>query len=326
MNSIFHSVLILTYNHSKYIRSSLDSVLNQSQLPDEIIVLDDHSTDDNWQIISEYSKNHPGFIKCYRNEKNIGLLEGLKKIRQLHQGNVVSFVAGDDMLGKDAIKGVNNGIIINKLDPVNDKFIIVTNSLHLYPNGSTTLWNNYKERNIPAFKTRLRYGLSYRGVGFSIQLLKAVTVEADIHKKHPEVSYSADFIKGFEEILNAEKLVYVDVIGGIYRLNVGVTANQVEKIKWSSHLAVYNLVYKKYHHMFDSSDIKFVKFIKSADTLKINPSFRNWIRTLYYWILNIGNFSYNNPAIRNIHYLFPSVISQRLKNSLYPLFLKSRRN
>ena len=68
---IKHSVLIVTFNHEQYIRQCLDSVVNQSCLPFEIIISDDHSNDKTWDIIKTYKSKHQNLFHIYRNEKNV---------------------------------------------------------------------------------------------------------------------------------------------------------------------------------------------------------------------------------------------------------------
>lgn len=51
------SVIIPNYNHASYLRERIDSVLNQTFQDFEIILLDDHSTDNSPNIISEYKTN-----------------------------------------------------------------------------------------------------------------------------------------------------------------------------------------------------------------------------------------------------------------------------
>ncbi|MBJ7445726.1 MAG: glycosyltransferase family 2 protein, partial [Sphingobium sp.] len=54
------SVIIPLYNHEKYIGETLSSVLNQNVKPDEIIVLDDGSSDDGWRIAQQMLADFPG--------------------------------------------------------------------------------------------------------------------------------------------------------------------------------------------------------------------------------------------------------------------------
>ena len=69
MSSINISVAMATYNGEKYIRQQLESILNQSMIVDEIIVVDDNSNDRTIEIIEEL--NCPQ-IYIFKNVKNFG--------------------------------------------------------------------------------------------------------------------------------------------------------------------------------------------------------------------------------------------------------------
>jgi glycosyltransferase involved in cell wall biosynthesis len=65
------SVIIPNYNHSKYLRQRVDSVLNQTYKDYELIILDDCSDDDSVKIIQEYVARKPDIITSF-NTKNSG--------------------------------------------------------------------------------------------------------------------------------------------------------------------------------------------------------------------------------------------------------------
>ena len=67
------SVGIPNYNHSKYIGEALESVLTQKVPPDEVIVVDDASTDDSVQVIEGFVRRYPN-VRLIRNETNRGAL------------------------------------------------------------------------------------------------------------------------------------------------------------------------------------------------------------------------------------------------------------
>ncbi len=90
------SVIVVTYNHEKYIRTCIESLLCQTLMPAEIIVCDDHSTDNSWCIISEYRERYPQLIKTFRHEQNIGMVKNGQFGRRVYNGNLVSLIEGDD--------------------------------------------------------------------------------------------------------------------------------------------------------------------------------------------------------------------------------------
>lgn len=66
------SILMLTYNHERYVRQALDSIFKQKiNVSYEILVLDDASTDCTQDILKEYKRKYPHKISLYLREKNV---------------------------------------------------------------------------------------------------------------------------------------------------------------------------------------------------------------------------------------------------------------
>lgn len=65
------SVLTTSFNSEKTIAHSIESILNQTWTNLEVIIVDDMSTDDTWNIISSLAKRDQR-IKPFRNEYNVG--------------------------------------------------------------------------------------------------------------------------------------------------------------------------------------------------------------------------------------------------------------
>ena len=61
------SVILTSYNHAKYLRDCIESVLNQTYSDFELLIGDDASTDESWDIIQSYTDPR---IHAYRHETN----------------------------------------------------------------------------------------------------------------------------------------------------------------------------------------------------------------------------------------------------------------
>lgn len=91
------SVIVVTYNHEKYIRQAIESILNQKvDFQYKIIIADDASTDKTPQIIKEFQKNYPDKIFPIFNEKNLGVLKNVLNIMKHIQTDFIAFLDGDD--------------------------------------------------------------------------------------------------------------------------------------------------------------------------------------------------------------------------------------
>lgn len=72
-NEIILSICCPTYNHSKYIKQALDSILMQKvNFKFEVLVGEDCSPDNTREILQEYDKKYPGFFTMIYRDKNLG--------------------------------------------------------------------------------------------------------------------------------------------------------------------------------------------------------------------------------------------------------------
>lgn len=91
------AVIIPNYNHGTQLRELLHSLLSQSRLPDEIVVVDDGSTDNSVEIIEELAKQHL-LIKLYRNKQNRGVVYTLNRALEMTACDYVTFPSADNMV------------------------------------------------------------------------------------------------------------------------------------------------------------------------------------------------------------------------------------
>jgi glycosyltransferase involved in cell wall biosynthesis len=93
------SVIILTYNHEKFIKKAIETVLNQkTNFEFELIIADDNSTDATQDIIlrtiAEYSQNSN--IKYIRNTQNLGVMRSWINVHNILNGEYFAICEGDD--------------------------------------------------------------------------------------------------------------------------------------------------------------------------------------------------------------------------------------
>ncbi|WP_153061586.1 glycosyltransferase family 2 protein [Metasolibacillus fluoroglycofenilyticus] len=91
------SVILLTYNHEKYISQAIESILIQKTNFDfEILIGDDCSTDRTFEVLSEYQKEYPEKIKIFRRESNGGATANYYKLLKESKGEFIAPLEGDD--------------------------------------------------------------------------------------------------------------------------------------------------------------------------------------------------------------------------------------
>jgi hypothetical protein len=90
------SVVIPNFNHGAFLRASLEAVLAQTRTADEIIVIDDASTDDSLAVVSPFLGRHPN-LRLVQNARNLGCVWSLNRGLALARGSMIYFGAADDL-------------------------------------------------------------------------------------------------------------------------------------------------------------------------------------------------------------------------------------
>lgn len=97
MDTIKVSVLMLSYNHGKYIEKAMRSAADQNvNFKYEIIVGDDASPDDSQEEIKKVYKEYPDKVVPVLREKNLGAMKNMIDLVSRAKGEYIAFLEGDD--------------------------------------------------------------------------------------------------------------------------------------------------------------------------------------------------------------------------------------
>ena len=96
------SVIIPTYNRAGYLREALDSVVSQSLVPEEIIVVDDGSTDDTPDVVEVYRPR----VSYVRHHQNRGIAPARNSGLNAANGDVIAWLDSDDLWEPDFLMTV----------------------------------------------------------------------------------------------------------------------------------------------------------------------------------------------------------------------------
>lgn len=94
-NNPIVSIIIPTYNRSKYIKKAIESCINQTYKNIEIIIIDDFSSDNTKKIIEKFFDNR---IKYYKNSSNKWPSYSRNKWLELSSWKYINFLDDDDEL------------------------------------------------------------------------------------------------------------------------------------------------------------------------------------------------------------------------------------
>lgn len=146
------SVILTSFNHGNFIREAIDSILNQTFQDFELIIWDDASTDNSWEIIQSYSDPR---IRAVQNSQNKGPVFGVNKaISEITQSKYIAIHHSDDIWepGKLQIQvdfldsNPNIGAVFTNAQPIDERGAPLADSTHFYynifsqPNRSRHAW------------------------------------------------------------------------------------------------------------------------------------------------------------------------------------------
>jgi glycosyltransferase involved in cell wall biosynthesis len=90
------SIVLPNYNHARHLPRAIEGFLQQTRFPDELLILDDGSTDDSAEIIESYARRH-GVIRFLRNETNEGVAPAHARLFAASHGDYIHPAAADDL-------------------------------------------------------------------------------------------------------------------------------------------------------------------------------------------------------------------------------------
>jgi glycosyltransferase involved in cell wall biosynthesis len=95
-------VIIPNFNHGSLLAQTIDSIQSQEVPPDEVVIIDDASTDNSVEIIREISKDIPT-LRLIRNKRNRGVSYCMNLGTKESESDLIIYRAADDVFIKDAI-------------------------------------------------------------------------------------------------------------------------------------------------------------------------------------------------------------------------------
>lgn len=90
------SVVIPAYNAALYLPGAIESILKQTFRDFEVIIIDDCSTDNTWEVIREYAKKDCR-IRPFKNVQNLGIAGNRNKGVALATGKYLVWQDADDI-------------------------------------------------------------------------------------------------------------------------------------------------------------------------------------------------------------------------------------
>lgn len=249
------SVVMPVYNGSKFIKRSINSVLEQTLEDVEVICVNDESTDNSLEILEDLQKEHD-FIKVI-NQKNSGSGKARNNGINNANGEYIAFLDVDDIfVDNDALEKMYDSAVNNDADIVSANLVRVSNEDEIEENF------NYASKNYMYFSEDCEIQPEEYGIPWAFY--KSIFKRSFLNKfniRFPDLS------RGQDPVFLAEILTKVDKVYGVnadlygYYYNAAGQAN--DKINTTEKKIDYLNHYKQTFDILDKEG-----FISVSDAYK----------------------------------------------------------
>lgn len=302
------SVLVITYNQENLIERALNSILIQKEFVHEIIVSDDCSTDNNWNVISRIAKENPEIIKPYRNEKNLGIFGNIENLYSKPTGDMVFWIAGDDVFCNGIFEHAINVIEKNKIDFRNELFCIYFDYKMLYADGNSIVYSNkliLKNKN--PISCKIRQLINSRGAGYSVKILNKMT---PVRK---DIGIYADGLQDIQLQMFATRNYYEAFVGSIYYAGIGVSREASIKEHYES-MKIFHQELRK-QLTLTSKDNYYLIFCEERVLLYLSFSIKQLFKTVMYFIKSIDlELGLSGLQLSKVFFTITKEIKKLIKN------------
>ncbi len=150
----FISIALASYNGIKYIAAQLDSLRSQTLQADEVIIIDDNSTDGTFEFCGKYiSENNLAGWKVFKNEKNLGVFKNFRLAISKCTGEFIFTCDQDDIWLPDKIEAMIKvmkskpeiKLLISNYIPVSDGKILKIHLKNLERDDGTLIQYKLKD-------------------------------------------------------------------------------------------------------------------------------------------------------------------------------------
>lgn len=240
------SVIVPNYNHAKFLKQRLESILTQTFTNFELIIIDDCSTDDSMSVINSFSDKR--ILHVIRNTTNSGsAFAQWKKGMELCNGKYVWIAESDDYCSEDFLANA-----VSSLDAGSELFYcqsIVVDEDGMEVNTKVTWFDDisptrWKSSFTSSANTEVAEILSLKN---TIPNASAVVFKRSQHileyfENVQGMRYCGDWIFWMQFLLGAKSLAYSVNTTNYFRVHSGVTrrnTNHVERNKEIARVLVF---------------------------------------------------------------------------------------
>ena len=217
------SISMPTYNQEHLIVEAIESVINQTYTDWELVIGDDCSTDNTYEVALGYQQRFPEKIILFRNEVNLGITGNCNEVLKRCRGKYIAFTAGDDVFYPEKLS------VQIELMESNIKAILCHHPVDRIDGESRKLRENKKRKNCKfqeSTKNAAKELIEDKGCYFSSP---SIVVRLDAVRNisyETRINRASDFLFWVDILLASNgKVLCVDKVLAAYRMHESSTTS-----------------------------------------------------------------------------------------------------
>ena len=292
------SIIVPVYNTSEYLDKCLESLVSQSYKDIEIILIDDHSTDDSAEIMHKWESKDSRIRTIYKTE-NSGVSDSRNRGLSIANGELIAFADSDDYLPPDMYQRMTEALTENNAD------IAVCSITKVYPDKSI----DQTVPEIPSCVSReeaLSVCMKHIGKGennmYVWNKLYRRSLFDSIPKFNTQLRYCEDVVWVTETFCKAERFVFCPSVSYFYRRQRAANSMELLNKGITDPIEAYERVYVElaghdskcadiaYQRMINYKDDLLMKAAKKGDVNMFRVGAEHFTGHLFKWLWMEKNF------------------------------------
>lgn len=275
------SVCVPSYNHGKYIKETIDSILNQSFQDIEVIISDDNSDDDSVKVINSFNDSR---ITLIENSENSGPSINMNLAINKSQSDYIALIASDDIMHQDRLKKSIEFLESNKSHDAVFTYVQTINSESVEQDYSCM---NVFNKRMDSESDILNY-FFYEGNFLSAPSVLLKKSAFDKFEFNPGLWQLQDFDLWIKMLVNGskigvipEKLTYYRIGNNLSCVMGGADNKTFSRACFETRKVLYNFskfrnisdflkVFPKVSEKYDVLDHKYIKFYLLQEALEVS--------------------------------------------------------
>ena len=294
-NQSLVSVIIPTYNRGHLIGETLDSVLAQTYQNWECIIVDDGSSDNTDEVVSEYVKKDSRFKYFHRPEEHLPGGNGARNYGfKLSQGEYVNWFDSDDLM--------DNGLLIKQIKNIDSNTAVM--SICLYNRYDESLSKIMVSSDKFEIKNSLYYDYILKLINFNLQtiLFKKHFIKNYKLKENLYKSQELEFLQRILRNVNTDFVLLNQSLVKIRRHNNSITGLLNDK-RLKSMLEVSSIIMKELPKQ-SPIEIKKKLFLLHTQNLKVAYLNKKTVLFLFFLFKPFREFVHYKFLLSLLYFIF----------------------